>query len=120
MGQPCKRAGCAACHSTHGRVPDLQSLACCSPASQTSLSKFMPRPIFVPSRISHRCLSTSIAVCLTLGFAANQAKAGNLWDGGGANGNWSTVENWDSDTLPTLPGALTFDGVTNVSTVNDL
>ncbi|BCX46296.1 autotransporter outer membrane beta-barrel domain-containing protein [Haloferula helveola] len=45
--------------------------------------------------------------------------AANTWDGGGADANWSTVENWDDDSVPGS-GALTFAGELQTSTVNDL
>ncbi|MFD0894876.1 autotransporter-associated beta strand repeat-containing protein [Luteolibacter ambystomatis] len=44
----------------------------------------------------------------------------NLWDGGGADGNWNTPANWDNDTVPTSPAALTFDGGVQLTNNNNL
>lgn len=54
-------------------------------------------------------------------FAANQAQAGNTWDGGGANGLWSNNLNWDLNTLPTSGAGnnLTFAGTAQLVTQND-
>src|SRR5215207_529294 len=46
--------------------------------------------------------------------------AANIWDGGGADGKWSTLLNWDDNLLPNLPAGLTFAGATNLVTTNDL
>src|SRR5687768_3260624 len=45
------------------------------------------------------------------------ALAGPIWDGGGANDNINTVENWDADTLPALTGStseLVFTGTSRL------
>jgi autotransporter-associated beta strand protein len=44
------------------------------------------------------------AVLLTSGVGA----LAQTWTGEGADGNWSTVDNWDAE--PTFPATLTFDG----------
>ena len=41
------------------------------------------------------------------------------WDGGGANNNWTTAANWDSDIAPVSGDDLVFDGVVRTSPVND-
>lgn len=42
------------------------------------------------------------------------------WDGGGANGNWSTAANWTSDTNPGSPQkTFHFAGTSNLNAVND-
>lgn len=46
--------------------------------------------------------------------------AANLWDGGGADGNWNTAANWDNDAVPTSSAALTFDGSAQLTTSNNL
>ena len=33
-----------------------------------------------------------------------------VWDGGGADSNWTTPENWSTDTVPTLFDSVLFDG----------
>src|SRR5262245_50303943 len=59
----------------------------------------------------------SATVCL----GPKEASAGNIWDGGApANGNWSTVANWDSDTLPDFSQPITFAGTVNLTSTNDL
>lgn len=45
--------------------------------------------------------------------------AGNTWDGGGGNGNWSSAANWNGDTNPNYASLLTFAGATNLITTND-
>jgi fibronectin-binding autotransporter adhesin len=55
---------------------------------------------------------------LTLG--SQSAQAANTWDGGGVDGNWSTLANWDDDLVPTFPVALTFAGSTGLTSTNDL
>lgn len=42
------------------------------------------------------------------------------WDGGGADGKWSTAANWDNNVLPVFAAALTFTGNTRVNITNDL
>ncbi|HXI69261.1 MAG TPA: autotransporter-associated beta strand repeat-containing protein [Verrucomicrobiae bacterium] len=43
-----------------------------------------------------------------------------IWDGGGANNNWSTGGNWDQDSVPGFPIDLTFAGSTRLNNNNDL
>jgi autotransporter-associated beta strand protein len=43
-----------------------------------------------------------------------------VWDGGGSDNNWSTVANWDNNTLPPFPILVTFDGNTRLANNNDL
>jgi fibronectin-binding autotransporter adhesin len=43
-----------------------------------------------------------------------------VWDGGGANNNWSTAANWDNNLLPIFPAPLTFAGNTRLNNTNDL
>ncbi|BCU79697.1 autotransporter-associated beta strand repeat-containing protein [Luteolibacter sp. LG18] len=46
--------------------------------------------------------------------------ANPTWDGGGANGNWSTAANWNGDVAPATTGdTLSFAGTTNLATNND-
>ena len=47
--------------------------------------------------------------------------AADVWSGGGADGNWSTLANWAGGTAPAAGDLLLFPGgVTNVTTTNDL
>ncbi|HEX4265844.1 MAG TPA: autotransporter-associated beta strand repeat-containing protein [Verrucomicrobiae bacterium] len=50
---------------------------------------------------------------------ANNISTG-LWDGGGANNNWSTGANWDQNAAPIFPLSLTFAGSTRLTNNNDL
>lgn len=43
-----------------------------------------------------------------------------IWDGGGANNNWSTAGNWDNNAVPIFPHAATFAGSTRLNNTNDL
>src|SRR5687767_2291574 len=47
-------------------------------------------------------------------------QAANTWDGGAANGNWSSPLNWDDDQVPAFVTGVTFAGLANLSTANDL
>lgn len=47
-------------------------------------------------------------------------RAANIWDGGGANDNWSTALNWDNNAVPAFPQPLTFSGNTRLTPNNDL
>lgn len=43
-----------------------------------------------------------------------------IWDGGGANNNWSATGNWDNNVLPVFPVSLYFAGTTRLTNTNDL
>lgn len=43
-----------------------------------------------------------------------------IWDGGGADSNWSTGGNWDNNVLPIFASPLTFAGSTRLVNNNDL
>ena len=43
-----------------------------------------------------------------------------IWDGGGADNNWSTAANWDNNVVPVFPSPLTFAGSTRLNNNNDL
>lgn len=47
-------------------------------------------------------------------------RADNTWDGGGASGSWSDLNNWGSDTTPVSPTALIFGGTSQLTNTNDL
>ena len=55
-----------------------------------------------------------------LGFATHSI-AGTTWDGGGADDNWGTAENWSPDGLPPVGATvdLTFDGSVRLNSVNN-
>ena len=48
------------------------------------------------------------------------AASTGLWDGGGADNNWSTGGNWDNNEVPIFPAPLTFAGNTRLNNNNDL
>ncbi len=52
--------------------------------------------------------------CVLSVFAATKT-----WDGGGADNNWTTAANWDSDVAPVAGDDLIFDGSTRTSPSND-
>ncbi|MEO7099209.1 MAG: autotransporter-associated beta strand repeat-containing protein [Luteolibacter sp.] len=72
----------------------------------------------LPGHFTLNLLRACPAIAISI-ITASLADAANVWDGGGANGNWGSVLNWDNDTLPAFPQALTFDGSLQVSTNND-
>ncbi len=59
---------------------------------------------------------------LALMAAPSLSRAAALtWDGGGADGKWTTAANWSTDTAPAATGdTLVFTGTLNTSTNNDL
>jgi autotransporter-associated beta strand protein len=48
------------------------------------------------------------------------ASSAGIWDGGGANNNWSAAANWDNDVVPIFASSLTFAGNTRLNNSNDL
>ena len=68
------------------------------------------------SRIS---LLTATAAILAIG-AIPVAHAANTWDGGGADANWNTANNWDDNVVPASPQNLTFIGDTQTVTTNNI
>lgn len=60
-------------------------------------------------------------VITLVGLAFNSPSlADQIWDGGGADNFWNTAANWGADVLPTFTNAITFGGVTQTSTSNNL
>lgn len=49
-----------------------------------------------------------------------QGVSTGIWDGGGADNNWSTDANWDNNADPIFPIGLTFTGNTRLNNTNDL
>jgi autotransporter-associated beta strand protein len=47
------------------------------------------------------------------------ASGSRVWDGGGANDNWSTAQNWDMDTAPVTEDMLIFAGLTRLTPNNN-
>ncbi len=65
------------------------------------------------------CKTISVAVALAL-LAWAPVQAANVWDGGGDDNYWNTAMNWDNDTAPTFPAALTFAGSMRLAASNDV
>ena len=82
--------------------------------SQHSCSQ---RPLSVVPRKASKVLGCA-ALATTLAFS-HVSLAGQIWDGGGADGFWATPANWNGDTLPTA-AALTFDGTSQLNANNNL
>ncbi len=71
-----------------------------------------------PAKAS-RPLRGSIAALLALSALVPGVQAGQIWDGGGANGLWSNNLNWDADTAPNYTLRLQFAGVLQLASSND-
>jgi autotransporter-associated beta strand protein len=57
----------------------------------------------------------------SLTLSVQTTRAANIWDGGlGNDGNWNTPANWDNDSVPTFPVALTFAGSIQTANTNNL
>ncbi len=58
---------------------------------------------------SNRARRGAAAVYLLgLTLIITSAQAANIWDGGGANANWDTLNNWDNNLLPATTATITF------------
>ena len=64
----------------------------------------------------------AIAAVLALAYSLTMpaSSSAGIWDGGGADNNWSTASNWVGNAAPTFPSALTFAGVARLSPTNNL
>ena len=70
-----------------------------------------------PRHAKHfRPLLGSSAALFALGALT---QAGQIWDGGGANGLWSNSLNWDADTAPSFATPLQFGGLLQLTASND-
>jgi len=60
------------------------------------------------------------SIMLLLILAAQPAHAASItWDGGGADNNWSTAQNWSGDTLPGTADLAIFDGTSTTNATID-
>lgn len=73
--------------------------------------------MILPSPPSCRKAAT-LFVCVALSIPYF-SQAQSVWNGAGADDNWSTAANWGG-TAPVSGNALTFSGITRLSPVNDL
>src|SRR5438093_2390056 len=57
------------------------------------------------------------AAAVTAAFPIAIARAGTTWDGGGANNDWSTANNWNPNGVPATNGtaAIVFTGGTRLT-----
>jgi autotransporter-associated beta strand protein len=83
------------------------------PFISPGMKNFIPLPSFLPARFV-ACLV--LAAVFVLAPSSVFAQGSNTWDGGGANGNWSTAANWSGDTP--IPGATSGNSSTDVATFN--
>jgi autotransporter-associated beta strand protein len=61
--------------------------------------------MYLPVNLPRLIRATRVAAILMLLHCATVVTAGVIWDGGGANNNINTPENWDGNTLPDLAGS---------------
>lgn len=62
----------------------------------------------------------SLVMASALLLSSQPAFADNTWDGGGASGVWSDLNNWGANTTPVSPTALVFGGTLQLNSNNDL
>jgi autotransporter-associated beta strand protein len=95
------------------------------PGGNNTLKTRLSRPMIncLPSPSNRRSILAGTIATLTsatIGLSPEEARAGNTWDGGSPlNGNWSTVQNWNGDTLPDFLTPITFAGNANLLSTND-
>ena len=53
-------------------------------------------------------VNTNLADYYYVAFQSQQAGGNKIWDGGGANDNWSTKENWSDDVAPVASDSVVF------------
>ena len=72
-----------------------------------------------PFNRQNAIFASGFRVAFALSLLTAASHAANIWDGGGADGNWSTIANWDNDLLPAFPVALTFGSGNQLASNND-
>jgi len=94
---------------------------------QTTPVKVGTRTYYVGSAQPARLITAGVlavifAVFFTLPLIRNNhaAALALTWDGGGVDNNWSTCENWTSDTCPSSGDALTFNSTSTKDSVVDV
>jgi hypothetical protein len=60
----------------------------------------------------------SVVIASAALLVLQSAQAANIWDGGGADANWGTVNNWDNNAAPSY-GTLSFRGAVRPSSNNN-
>jgi hypothetical protein len=77
-------------------------------------------PVFCPMGL-RRAMPTALALVATLALVSSaHAQTTYTWDGGGANNNWNTGNNWDTNTVPVsslTSTDLVFAGTTRPNTI---
>src|SRR5918993_5724894 len=72
------------------------------------------RTFAAPSRAA-----LAAAAMATVGGLFAPAASADTWDGGGADANWQTANNWLDDTAPVSPEPLIFTGNAQTTNNND-
>lgn len=60
-----------------------------------------------------------VAIAITVGGSASAEAASRTWDGGGTNGQWTTVANWATNVAPVANERLVFDGIVRQTSTNN-
>ena len=89
-------------------------------APNLSRNPFLPDNMKYP-RVRNRpaAAATFLLAPVATFLMGSAVMAGNTWDGGGGNDNWTTNANWNLDTLPTYTNPLTFAGTTRLTPNNN-
>ncbi|MCE9545573.1 MAG: autotransporter-associated beta strand repeat-containing protein [Planctomycetia bacterium] len=69
------------------------------------------------SRRGNQILAAAVGAVGVMGLAG-ASQASTTWDGGGANGNWSTAANWSDDAAPSFASAQSLTFITNTNSNN--
>ncbi|MGB6223679.1 beta strand repeat-containing protein [Haloferula sp.] len=61
-----------------------------------------------------------LLAAISLTISVPVVHAGQIWDGGGVNDNWTSPANWDGNTSPNFNNEINFKGDTRTSPINNL
>jgi autotransporter-associated beta strand protein len=89
---------------------------------QCGIFRHTPATAIIPNNFMFRTFSTQTNIinldnCAL--YSALEATEDPVWDGGGADGLWSSAENWVATQAPAAGSHPTFSGTTNLVTQND-
>ena len=87
----------------------LENPSCCGPG-ETSSSFILTKRTAISFAI--------VGLASGLPFSTSADAADVIWNGGGADGNWNTANNWGG-TAPVAGDSLTFGGTTRLTTANN-